>query len=288
MPTKHSSQAARERRRHEDRERVEVAVAQLTDSDGWKRWVRVRSRNGLARYSLHNQLLIALQRPDASYVAGFKAFLALDRCVRRGEKGIRILAPIPRKAVGARETETPGSDDGRSRPRFGSVTVFDVAQTEPLPGSDPVSLQAPTAPVTGETHGRLLTPLEDLAMELGYSVSQQIVDGAAEGWCDPSHRRIVVNRALPSNARVRVLVHELAHALGVGYQQHGRASAEVIVDTVTYIVCASVGLDVAASSVPYIADWGEMASGETIRCSAALIDQIAGRIEDAISPEGPM
>ncbi len=81
-------------RRAADRERLERAARELLTSDGWRRWVRVRATNGLARYSFHNQLLIALQRPDATYVAGFRALLALNRCVRKGERAIRILAPI--------------------------------------------------------------------------------------------------------------------------------------------------------------------------------------------------
>jgi hypothetical protein len=61
------------------------------------------------------------------------------------------------------------------------------------------------------------------------------ISGSAGGWCDPKRRRIVVDAGLPANAQVRVLVHELAHALGVGYAQFGRARAEVIVDTVTFV-----------------------------------------------------
>jgi antirestriction factor ArdC-like protein len=66
-------------------------AAALT-SDGWQRWVRVRSRNGLARYSISSQLLIALGRTDATFVAGFRAWLELGYCVKRGEKAIRIFA----------------------------------------------------------------------------------------------------------------------------------------------------------------------------------------------------
>src|SRR5260370_27586423 len=84
----------RAQRRQADRERMEQAARALLSSEGWERWVRVRSRNGLARYSFGNQLLIAMQRPDATYVAGFRAFLELNRCVRKGERAIRILAPM--------------------------------------------------------------------------------------------------------------------------------------------------------------------------------------------------
>jgi hypothetical protein len=72
------SDAERAERHQADRDRLEHAARALLSSDGWQRWVEVRSTNGLARYSFGNQLLIAMQRPDASYVAGFRAFLDLS------------------------------------------------------------------------------------------------------------------------------------------------------------------------------------------------------------------
>ncbi len=77
-------------------------------------------------------------------------------------------------------------------------------------------------------------------------------------------------------------MHELAHALGLGYEQYGREQAEVLVDCVTYIVCASVGLDVGGESIPYIAGWGEDGALDAIREYAQTIDTIARRIEDAL------
>ncbi len=87
---------------------------------------------------------------------------------------------------------------------------------------------------------------------------------------------------LSANARVRVLVHEIAHALGVGYSEYGRRRAEVLVDTVTFIVCGAVGLDTSGSSIPYVAGWGESGELEAIRSYAETIDKIARRIEGAL------
>jgi hypothetical protein len=151
-------------RRRQDRERLEQAARALLTSEGWRRWVRVRSANGLARYSLSNQLLIALQRPDATFVAGFRAFLDLNRCVRKGEKAIRILAPMPLKRSGARAADDPED----ARVIFRAVPVFDVGQTDPIPDRDPLPLCPPSEPVSGESHAYLLAPLEQLATELGY------------------------------------------------------------------------------------------------------------------------
>src|SRR6202049_3819382 len=101
--------AERAERRQADRDRLEQAARALLSSEGWQRWVRVRSTNGLSRYSFGNQLLIAMQRPDATYVAGFRAFLALNRCVCKGERAIRILAPM---SVRRRQTEKAGRGGG--------------------------------------------------------------------------------------------------------------------------------------------------------------------------------
>jgi len=116
-----STEAERAARRQADRERLEQAARALLASEGWQRWVRVRATNGLARYSLGNQLLIALQKPEATFVAGFRAFLKLNRCVRKGEKAIRILAPMT-----VRQRDRDETDDEQKRTVFRSVAVFDT------------------------------------------------------------------------------------------------------------------------------------------------------------------
>jgi hypothetical protein len=279
-----STDSERAQRRQADRDRLEEAARALLTSGGWQHWVKVRSTNGLARYSFGNQILIALQRPDATYVAGFRAFLQLDRCVRKGERAIRILAPmsVPAKDSESVEAQAAGASEQQKRTVFRAVPVFDVAQTDPLPDKEPVSLDSPCHPI-GDSHAHLALPLEALAGELGYTVARQPIEGSADGWCDSSKRAIVVNDLLPANAQIRVLVHEIAHALGVGYQDYGRQRAEVLVDTVTYIVCSSVGLDTSGSTVPYVAGWGESGELDSIRTYAETIDKLARRIEEALA-----
>jgi hypothetical protein len=282
--TRTAEPTRRAERRRAERERIEQAARCLLISEGWQRWVRVRARNGLARYSFHNQLLIAMQRPDATYVAGFRAFLELNRCVRKGERAIRILAPMRLRAA-VESVEKSAAEEGQERRvAFRAVPVFDVSQTDPLPDTEPVSLESPAEPITGDSHSHHLPTLSTLAAELGYTVSSRPLDGAADGWCDAEQHEIVVNARLCANAQVRVLVHEIAHALGVGYKQYGRSRAEVIVDTVTFIVCGSIGLDTSGSSVPYVAGWGEDGALDAIRSYAQTIDEIARRIEDALGP----
>jgi len=208
MSNRSLTESERAERRQADRHRLEQAARALLSSDGWQRWVRVRSTNGLSRYSFGNQLLIAMQRPDATYVAGFRAFLKLNRCVRKGERAIRILAPMSVRGGEKEARKGGGRDDGEDPRRtvFRAVSVFDVSQTDALPGMEPVPLDTPSQPIQGDTHAHLLTPLELLAGELGYAVQRQPVDGSADGWCDGRKREIVVNAELSPNAQVRVLV----------------------------------------------------------------------------------
>ena len=96
---------------------------------------------------------------------------------------------------------------------------------------------------------------------------------------------IVYSSLVAPNAQVRVLIHEIAHVLGISYSTHGRCCAEVLVDTVTYIVCSSLGLDVGASSIPYVAGWGEEDEVAAVREYALTIDILARRIEGALDPD---
>jgi hypothetical protein len=278
------SEAERDARRRADRERIEQAARALLTTDGWRRWIRVRATNGLSRYSLRNQWLIAIdchaRGITPTYVAGFRAFLGLNRCVRRGEKAIRIFAPLAVK-----QRDDAGEETGETRVFFRTVPVFDVVMTELLPGMEPVPLAPPAEPIEGDSHRHLIAPLQQLGRELGYGVEiRELPDEGPGGWCDPKRRQIVVACG-PANRQVRTLVHELAHALGLGYGEYGRDKAEVLVDCVTYCVLGSVGLDVGGETIPYIAGWGEAGALDAIREYAQTIDTIARRIEDALNPK---
>lgn len=272
----------REQRRAADRERLQRAAEQLLSSEGWARWVRVRSRGGLARLSLNNQLLVALSCPDATFVAGFKAWLSMGFCVRRGEAAIRIIAPMPVKI----RDENP-ADDGEQQDRrrmlFKAVSVFDRSQVAPIEGVDQAPLEPPCEPLTGDSHAHLLAPLQAFTASLGFSVSFESIPGATGGWCEQKARRIVVDADQPANAQLRILIHETIHGLGVGYTEYGRERAEVIVDTATHLVCASIGLQVGGETVPYVASWGENGALEAVTTFAKTIDELARRVETVLT-----
>lgn len=161
--------AERDARRAADRSRMEQSARALLTTEGWRRWVKVRATNGLARYSLRNQLLITIdchaRGITPTYVAGFRAFLDLNRCVRKGETAIRILAPFTVK-----DRNATGEETGATKTFFRTVSVFDVSMTTPLPGKEPVPLAPPSQPITGDSHRNLIAPLIAHARQLGYTV----------------------------------------------------------------------------------------------------------------------
>jgi hypothetical protein len=269
----------RAERRRADRERLQRAAEQLLTSEGWQRWVAVRSRHGLARLSLSNQLLVALARPDATFVAGFKGWLRMGFIVEKGQRAIVIIAPMPIRD----RDRVSGEETGETVMLFKTVYVFDRTQVVPIEGVEQAPLEPPCEPLTGDSHRDLLPPLRAFTESLGFSISFEAIGGSAGGWCDFTKKRIVVDADAPANAQLRTLIHETIHALGIGYAKHGRARAEVIVDTATHVSCASVGLRVDGETIPYVAGWGENGALEAVTEFARTIDELARRIEEVLT-----
>jgi antirestriction protein ArdC len=278
QPKRKLSQTERDERRRRDRQRLAEATRSLLSSEGWRAWLRARAT--FHSYSLHNTLLIAHEAArrgfTPTHVAGFKAWLRLGRCVRRGERGIPIFAPVR-----AKQRDDDDDETGETRLFFRPVHVFDVCQTEPLPGIEPVPLTPPRAPVEGDSHAALLEPLEGLARDLGYGVAYRELQHL-DGLCDHRERRIEVSDRLAANARVSVLVHELGHALLGRQAGLAKRHEELVVEAVAFIVCAGAGLDTSPDSVPYIASWAGDDTAERLEQAAELIDSLARRIEQAI------
>ena len=293
------SETERAAKRAAEREQMQAAIEALRSGEGWKRWLKVRRH--FHTYSFHNQLLIASQCPEATRVAGFRSWLSLGYAVRKGERGIRIWAPCPPskkqlaewKRAGANPLEKPST-------HFRLVAVFDRSQVDPLPNfpDGPVELELPSESIDGDTLAPLFRPLAAFGYSIGSPVTVAEIPGPAEGYYDPSTKKIRVQPVSPEfspNAQVSVGIHELAHAL-VRHDHSDDdpkltyAEEEVIAEAVAYSVCSTVGLDTAGSSIPYIATWGEGAEGEPIERYAALIDRLARRLEDvapaAANPDG--
>jgi len=289
MPT--LTEAKRAARREADRAKAREAVEALKSSAGWRRWLGLRRR--FHAYSLANQLLIALQNPDATRVAGFRMWLKLGYCVRRGERALRIWVPIPPSKKAMERWEAEGAKPAeRPRTHFKLGPVFDRSQVDPLPPpANPVCLDPPIAPVDGEELGWAFSPLIALAGELGSSVDVVPMPAGRGGYYEPRSRRIVLNESGSINQQVKTLVHELAHALVRVETDDAQlpfdyAAEELVAESVAFTVCGSMGLDTSGYSIPYLASWSETAPLQTIETAARTIDLIAKRIEGFL--EGTM
>lgn len=277
-PSEHLAEGERARRRRADRERLQHAAEQLLSPDGWMRWVLARAT--LQGYSAANCMLLAQQCHERGIVprrvCGLSAWRKLGRRVRKEERALRISAPVKLK-----QRDEDNRETGEQRVFFKTSFVFDLSQTELLPGADPHPLEREWEPLSGSSHAHLLIPLQTFAESLGYAVSFETITGPSRGWCDTERRQIAVDNRAPANAQVRTLIHECVHALGIDYQSYPRDRAEVIADAATFVASAGVGLAVDAESVSYVASWGKDGALAAVTECARTIDALARRIEEA-------
>ncbi len=193
------SEAERQQRREADRERSRQAVEALQPSEGWVRWLA--SRRHFHQYSLTNRLLIAMQCPQATRVAGFRAWLKLGDCVQRSERALRIWVPMPpsQKELQAwRQADAVASEEPRTRFRLGPV--FDRSQVQELPPpAEPVLLDPPICLIDGDDLAWAMTPLTALADDLGTTVVVERMPGSQVGFFDPDTHTIGLNERRPVN-----------------------------------------------------------------------------------------
>ncbi len=237
-------------------------VLELTSSTAWATWLTTSRQ--FHRYSFQNQVLILRQRPDATWVAGYRGWLTLGRQVRQGERAIRILAPClaVREAAGG-EDETPPAHLG-----FRVARVFDLSQT------DGVDLPQPVRTLAGEGLGAELARLAQRALELDFQVQFTSLWGSRNGDCSHALRRIRVRQELSAAHKLKTLAHELAHAVLHGPDfRDSRALAELEAESVAYLVCQEFGVDSSRYSFGYVATW----SGGGPE-AARLISATGGRI----------
>lgn len=228
-------------------------------SDSLKRYLDTMAR--FHRYSFGNCMLIAMQRPDATIVAGFGRWLELKRYVRKGEKGIAILAPCVRKTKVV-DKETKEEKDASRVCGFRTTYVFDVSQTEGEPLDFPEFFQS-----TGEVAADLLERLEDNIRAAGITLADVDTLGGALGVSRGG--AIDVLRDLSAVQRFAVLAHEFAHELlhrGDRRKETTKAQRELEAEAVAYVVCQFAGIESGKSSSDYI----QLYSGDVEALSASL------------------
>ncbi len=283
----------RAERREADRQHVRQAVEQLRSSEGWRAWLQSRRR--FHSYSLSNQLLIAMARPAATRVAGFRKWLELGYVVRRrpedvpeGAWAIRIWAPCPPSRRQLERWEREGANpDTRPRTYFKIVRVFGDDQVDPLPPpAQPVPLQQPIHDVDGEQLAPIIPKLALLADQIGCTISWEAMSGQCHGYLDPGSWRIGIDTRLSGNGKVKTLCHELAHAL-IRLERQPQdpeldyAGEELVVESVAYTCVGALGVRSDQNSIPYLASWAECCELEVLERTAGLIDRLASRMEMA-------
>ncbi|PSR35783.1 MAG: hypothetical protein C7B44_12430 [Sulfobacillus thermosulfidooxidans] len=251
----------------------------FADPDLWRQWATTLSR--FHRYSLQNTILIALQRPDATYVAGYKQWQKLGRWVKKGEKGLTIFAPILRRAQPdeSAPTDPPSATDAPAAPPspsptvvgFRAVTVFDVSQTDGTPLTIPTP-QCLTATEGAELRNLLITHV--IGVPVQFQSRAQLHD--AHGQWDPSTQTITVADDLAPAHQLKTLLHEWAHSVAIPDPATARtrdiAAEELIAETTALVIASRLGLDTTAYSLPYVGHWAH-GQPEALRTVTTAISQ---------------
>ena len=284
-------------------DRLEQGITELFDSERYKEYLQVMSK--FHNYSFNNTLLIAMQKPDASLIAGFNAWKNnFGRNVMRGEKGIRILAPSPykiRQEVEKKDPQTGKTVIGGNGkpvtetkeiqiPAYKVVAVFDVSQTE---GRELPSISANELTGDVEQYEDFFAALEKTSpVPMGF----EKIEGTAHGYYHLEEKRIAIDEGMSQLQNLKTAIHEIAHAklhdidLNAPEQpdRPDRRTREVQAESIAYTVCQHYGLDTSDYSFGYVAGWSsgrELAelktSLETIRATAAeIINTIDGHFAE--------
>ncbi len=250
-------------------ETLATAVDAVRASEAFRHYLAVQAR--FHRYSWHNSLLMAVQRPEATRVAGYKTWQSLGRQVNKGEHGIMIFAPCPWK----REVERDhGDTETEQGIYFRAVHVFDVAQTD---GKDLPDVDVPTIDTAADD---LLANLRRVADQRGIAVNFARLSGGLFGVSKGG--TIDVDNGHPTGQQAKTLAHELAHEALHKTDRTGltRSIAELEAESVAYVVCTHFGLDVEVRASRYIALWD--GNSKALRASLERITSTARTIIDDV------
>jgi antirestriction protein ArdC len=255
---------------------LEQGVAKLVTEQDWIEYLRVQST--FHDYSFGNVMLIAIQRPGATQVAGFKAWKKLGRNVLKGEKGIAILAPMTRKA-----TDENTGEERRWISGFRVVYVFDIAQTdgEPLPSHPSRLLDE------GDADADMLEMVKSLIMAEGFTYKELQIPGSTNGFTDHLTKQVTVDRHMPIQQRVKTALHELAHVImhspeDVDYQAR-RGYCEIEAESTAYVVLHALGYDAGAYSFGYVAGWSD-SKPERVKHVGENIARTSRKILERLQP----
>ena len=280
-------------------DRIEAGIRDIFESgdmEKYRNYLRTMSR--FHNYSLNNQALIHLQRPDATLVAGYNRWRdKFSRHVLRGEKGITIIAPTPYKKKIEQEkldpdTKLPILDaDGKviteekeiEIPMFRPVKVFDYAQTDGKPLPERVA--SPVANLTGSVENYEAF-MEALRRSSPVPVEFKPLSADMDGYFSPKSQSITLREGMSEVQTVSAAVHEIAHAKLHNYalqqpeerRHKSRNTEEVEAESISFMVCAYFGIETGANSFGYVATWSKNAELPEFRASLDTIGKTANGI----------
>ena len=265
---------------------LETGVRDFMETDSYKSYLRAVGK--FHNYSMNNVMLITMQRPDATLVAGYNTWKkSFNRNVKRGEKGLKIIAPM---SVSVEKEEDRVDQYGNTYkekvtvtvPRFRAVTVFDVSQTDgdPLPDISPADLKDEV-----NNYSAFLKAVEKAS---DVPINFIGIEGSAKGYFNVAKNEISVARGMSESQTLKTLIHEIAHSV-----LHNKDNGGVFIDTktkevqaesVAFSVCSHFGIDTSEYTFPYVTAWAGDKDLKTLRNSMDTIKDTASllihRIED--------
>ena len=270
--------------------KLEDGVKELFTSENYQNYLRTMSK--FHHYSFNNTLLIALQKPDATLVAGYGAWQQkFHRQVKKGEHGITVIAPVPvkEKDLKDRDPADPalsGDQDEKIHMFFRPATVFDISQTEgePLPSIGVDEL-------TGSAEG-YQSFMEAMAALSPVPIRFDEIEGGAKGYYHTTYKEIVIQKDMSEAQTMKTCVHEVSHAI-LHDRDHMKAEGltkdrytkEVEAESVAFAVCAHFMLDTSDYSFPYIAGWSSSVDMKELKASMDTIRKTAGEIIESVEAE---
>ena len=280
-------------------ERLEQGVKEIFTSERYTEYLNTMSK--FHNYSFNNTLLITMQKPEATLVAGYQAWQKkFNRHVKRGEKGIQIIAPAPIREKQEIEKIDPVTkepvigDDGQPEteivemviPRFRITTVFDVSQTE---GEPIAELEVPELTGSVQFYDTFMQALQNISP---VPIRMMNVEGEAKGYYHQTEKYIAIKEDMSNVQTMKTGVHEVSHALlhdrevmdaeGVLKDQ---TTKEVEAESIAYIVCNHFGLDTSEYSFTYIASWCESRDMKALKASMDTIRKTSSEVIENIETQ---
>lgn len=278
----------RDRKVREAMDLLEAGVEQVLDGEAFKRYLAFAAR--FHNYSANNFLLILVQRPDATRVAGYRKWRDLGRQVRRGEEGLKILAPILRTV----EDEETG-EKARILCSYKVVKVFDVSQTDPVPGAETLPQKPRPRTLRGDSKAArsLGQSLLALCESEGVPVSEDDpeldnLSPGANGVYLLREKRILLRCTLSADGRAKTLAHELAHHLlhrDAVASEADRPTFEAEAEGTAYAVLSYFGVDASGYSFAYVAHWAEQKG--LVKAVLSKVQKAAHEIIEAVEAGRP-